>query len=273
MPTFDPYGMTDKLDDGGISAMAARLEARGNDPQFRAMLDDYLDALDPPSLKRVLEVGCGTGIAARTLASRPDFAGHIDASDLGPGLVDMARTLAEAEGCADRISFSVGNALQVKPEQPYDAVIAHTVISHVPDYRRFLAGLAGAAGRDGKVVLFDGDYASTVFAAEREEDGVALANAVIHGIVTNPSIMRQMPRLAAELGMDVTHCRAHILSEVGAAGFFTSLFNSLRVLVPKSGLADQAAIDGWIDQQIAYSRTGTFFGSMTYYSYILRPRG
>ena len=141
MATVDPYSVTDQLDQSAIESITTRLEARGNNTFFQKMLDDYLNALDPARLGRVLEVGCGTGVATRALAQHPQFSGHIDASDLSGDLVAAARDLAEKAGCADRITFATGDALALEVEGQYDAVIAHTVVSHVPDYRSFLAAL------------------------------------------------------------------------------------------------------------------------------------
>jgi cyclopropane fatty-acyl-phospholipid synthase-like methyltransferase len=71
--TFDPYNRTHELNAAATSAIATRLERRGEDPFFVQMLDDYLDAMEVQNARFVLDVGCGTGGAARRLASRPVF--------------------------------------------------------------------------------------------------------------------------------------------------------------------------------------------------------
>lgn len=271
MANADPYGVTDRLDENSIAAIIARLEARGRDPFFLRMLDEYLDALRPADLGRVLEVGCGTGVVARRLAARPEFGGHVDASDLSPDLIAAARSFAEEEGAAGRISFSAGDALALAGQRPYQTVIAHTVISHVADFRGFLAAMRRAVAPDGWVVIFDGDYASITFGAADPADGAAFADATIRGIITNPAIMRQMPHLAAEAGFEVERSFAYLLSEIGAMTFFASLLPTLRVLLPKAGVADEATVNGWVEQQQAYSEAGRFFGAINFYTFMLKP--
>jgi ubiquinone/menaquinone biosynthesis C-methylase UbiE len=272
MPKLDPYSMTDRLDETAISAIVTRLEARGELPFFRMMLDEYLDALEPSRLNRVLEVGCGTGVAARALARHPAFLGHIDASDLSADLIAAAQRLAEDDGCADRITFSVGDARTLSNSEAYDAVIAHTVISHVPDYQALLSSLFRAVAPAGKVVLFDGDFSSITLGAENPTDGEALSNALIEGLVTNPMIMRQVPWLASANGFEIARSFAYLMSEIGTAGFFADGFPSYPVLLAKSGVTDQATAQAWVDQQRAYSEAGTFFGAINFYTYILQPK-
>lgn len=272
MTKLDPYSITNKLDATAIGAITTRLETRGENLYFQKMLADYLDALEPANLQRVLEVGCGTGVATRALARHPAFRGHISASDLSAELVETARRLAENAGCADRITFSTGDALALESDEKYDAVIAHTVASHVPDYRRFIAGLVKSVADTGTIAIFDGDYASITLGAESPDDGAAISGAIVGGIITNPTIMRQMPWLAKEQGLQVKRSFSYVLSEIGTARFFADMFPSLPVLLPRAGIADEEQVKKWVDQQMAFSSEGTFFGSINFYTYLLAPR-
>jgi hypothetical protein len=53
---FDPYNRTHELNEAATSAIAMRLESRGEDPFFVQMLDDYLDEMDVASLSLVLDI-------------------------------------------------------------------------------------------------------------------------------------------------------------------------------------------------------------------------
>ena len=100
---FDPYNRTGEISEAALTAMADRLESRGRDPAFLAMLDDYLGAMDAGRLSLVLDVGCGTGVVARRLARLGAFAGRIVGIDRSPDLMAVARQQAASEGLADRI--------------------------------------------------------------------------------------------------------------------------------------------------------------------------
>ena len=75
MPTFDVYGVTDTLPEPILDIIVTRLEARGQHPTFQRMLHEYLEAMDIDQAATVLDLGCGTGVAARAIAARPGFAG------------------------------------------------------------------------------------------------------------------------------------------------------------------------------------------------------
>jgi predicted TPR repeat methyltransferase len=69
----DLLGMTDKLEVPLLEVLVTRLEARGNHPFFAKMLQEYLDAMEIDSAGLVLDMGCGTGVAARQIARRAGF--------------------------------------------------------------------------------------------------------------------------------------------------------------------------------------------------------
>jgi predicted TPR repeat methyltransferase len=73
MGALDPFRMTDKLEDPLLEVMVSWLEVRGKHWFFQKALRDYLDAMDIDSAETVLDLGCGTGVAARTIARRAFF--------------------------------------------------------------------------------------------------------------------------------------------------------------------------------------------------------
>src|SRR4029079_2593868 len=97
------------------------------------MLQQYVDAMRIDSAETVLDLGCGTGVAARAIARRPGFHGRVTGIDLSPYFVASAQRLAEAENIA-RIDFRVGDSQSLSlPDAGFDAVVVHTLISHVND--------------------------------------------------------------------------------------------------------------------------------------------
>ena len=80
MNARDPYATTDWVDDTVLQAIVTRLEARRNHPLFARMMRDYLDAMHIDTAATVLDMGCGTGVVARTIATRLGFAGTVAAT-------------------------------------------------------------------------------------------------------------------------------------------------------------------------------------------------
>ena len=98
--------------------------------------DTYLKKDD-----RVLEVGCGTGSTA--IYHAPKVA-HIDATDISPKMIEIARDKAAAAGIKN-VSFNVSSidALNVSAGS-YDVVLAHSILHLVEDVPGALRKLRAA---------------------------------------------------------------------------------------------------------------------------------
>jgi len=131
---FDVYGNTDQLDEPILEVMATRLEARYARPEFQRMMVEYLELMRIDQADTVLDVGCGTGVAARYIAGRPNFTGRVTAVDISDHLLENGRRLAQEQGIDSYIDFRQGDSRRLNlPDNSFDAVVAHTLISHVDD--------------------------------------------------------------------------------------------------------------------------------------------
>ena len=269
MATVDVYAITDKLDDTLLQVLAARLEARGQHPRFQAMLTEYLDAMNIDTARNILDIGCGTGVAARTIARRKGFTGIVTGIDISAGLVQVAERLSTTEGVSEQIQFVVGDTRRLDiPDEAFDAVVAHTIVSHVDDPLLVIKQAARVVRCGGKVGIFDGDYASITFDHPNPDKGKYYDEALISAIVSSPRVMRQMPRLLSEAGLEFVASFQHVLAEIGNADFWLSALESFRKLIPKAGAMSEEETAGWVDGLLEDSRNGVFFGACNYYSYI-----
>jgi ubiquinone/menaquinone biosynthesis C-methylase UbiE len=271
MACIDPFGRTDKLDDNMLAALVTRFEARGKNPRFAKMLGDYLDAMSIDRTARVLDMGCGTGLAARAVACRDDFAGHVTGVDLSPYLVAAARRLATEEKLAEHLEFLAGDARTLNfVDGSFDAVIAHTLLSHVEDPLAVLMEAARVVRPGGMVGVFDGDYASLTFDHADPVKGKAYDEALISALVTNPRVMRQLPRLLRAAGLELVTSASYVLSEIGKADFWASAVDAYRKLVVKAGVMTEHEANAWAAALHGDSDAGIFFGSSNYYAYVAR---
>jgi ubiquinone/menaquinone biosynthesis C-methylase UbiE len=275
MTSIDPFGRTDKLDDNMLAALVTRFEARGKNPQFSKMLSDYLDAMSIPPAARVLDMGCGTGLAARAIARRTGFSGRITGVDLSPYLVSAAKRLASEEGLAERLEFCAGDVRRLDfADGTFDALVAHTLLSHVDDPLSALKEAARVVKHGGMIGIFDGDYASLTFDHADPMKGKAYDEALISALVTNPRVMRQLPRLLRAAGLELVTSFGYALSEIGKANFWTSAIEAYRKLVVKAGEMTEDEANDWAADLRDDSNAGTFFGSSNYYAYVARrPSG
>ncbi len=134
MSTRDIFQSISDLGSDAIQKIVDRLEYRGGDPTFVRMRETYLGRMGLEPNARVLDLGCGTGVVSRALAQREGFTGAVVGIDFSDALIDAARRLAGEKGLDDRIEFRVGDSHALEdPDDSYDVVIAHTLISHVVD--------------------------------------------------------------------------------------------------------------------------------------------
>jgi ubiquinone/menaquinone biosynthesis C-methylase UbiE len=269
----DPFGRTDRLEPAMLDALVVRFEARGKHPRFAAMLQEYLAAMNLPDSASVLDIGCGTGLAARAIARKPGFRGKVVGLDLSPHLVAAAKRLAGGEGIGERVEFRVGDVRRLDfGAGSFDAVVAHTLLSHVEDPLSVLKEAARVLKPGGTIGIFDGDYASLTFGHADPAKGKANDETVIGALVTNPRVMRQMPRLLSAAGFDLATSFPHVLSEVGGATFWASAIEAYRKLLPKSGKMSGEEADAWAAELRKDSEAGVFFGSSNYYAYVAGRR-
>jgi len=271
MGPLDPYRITDKLEDPLLDVMVSRLEVRGKHWFFQKVLREYLDAMDIDSASTVLDIGCGTAVAARTIARRANFSGRITGIDLSPYLVKAAKRLADEEGLGDRVEFRSGDTRDLDiPDGSFDAVVAHTLVSHVQEALTVLKEAVRVVKPGGLIVIFDGDYASMTFALDDPVQSRRYNEALISAVVTSPRVMRQMPRLIQQAGLEMVRMIPYTMVEVGKGDFWLSGIDSFEKLAPKSGAMTEEEATGWANALHKASDEGVFFGASNYYTYIAR---
>jgi ubiquinone/menaquinone biosynthesis C-methylase UbiE len=112
---------------------------------YHRMLDDLELRICAPLAtgRRVLEVGCGTGLILRRIAQHADNAWGVD---LSPGMVRVAkqRGLQVVLGSATDLPFA---------DESFDLVCSFKVLAHVPDIGRALSEIARVTRPGGQMVL------------------------------------------------------------------------------------------------------------------------
>lgn len=106
------------------------LHARG-----RSAIRDLADLADIRPRTRVLDVGCGIGGAARTLAAEYDC--RVTGIDLTSAYIHAGRILVDLVGLSDSVSLHVSNALDLPfDDDSFDVIWMQHVSMNVPDKRR-----------------------------------------------------------------------------------------------------------------------------------------
>ena len=252
-----------------LEMIAGVLELRASIPQQQDMLRTYLRDIDFPAGARVLEVGCGTGPVARVLATWPNIS-EVVGVDPSPYLIEKARSLASG---AVNLVFEVGDGKALGfPEASFDAVILHTVLSHVPGPEAVLAEAHRVLRAGGWLGICDGDFSTATLATADLDPLESCVQAFVEGFVNDRWMVRRMSGLTAKIGFDVAPLRSY--------GLVETLKPGLTLTWVDRG-ADLLAGRGQIGSELAASlkaeakrraESNTFFGYMAYASMVGRKR-
>ena len=254
-----------------LETIAARLEFRGTDDGYARRSQAYFRRLPLAHARRILALGCGTGVEVRALRRRtgPDTA--IIGLDHSPSLIDAARRLTLEEGLSDNVTYRVADAHHAPyGDDEFDIVILHTLISHVDDPLQVLREARRLVRPGGTVAVFDGDYASMTFAYPDHALATSIEEKLIELIVANPRIMRDLPRLLRETGLELVEAEGTLYANIGSGRFWVGATESYGVLLARSGLLPQELVDDWRAFQVRSAADNTFFGASNYYTYLTR---
>jgi ubiquinone/menaquinone biosynthesis C-methylase UbiE len=267
----DIFRLAPSMDATVLETIAARLEFRGTDEGYARRSQAYLPRLPLAHARRILALGCGTGIEVRALRrlTRPDTA--IIGLDHSPALIDAARRLTTQEGLAGNVTYQVGDAHHAPyGDAEFDIVTLHTLISHVEDPLQVLGEARRLVRPGGTVAVFDGDYASLTFAYPDHALARTVEEKLIELIVANPRIMRDLPRLLQETGLELVEADGTLYANIGSSRFWVGAAESYGVLLARSGLLAPALVDDWQAFQARSVTENTFFGASNYYTYLTR---
>jgi ubiquinone/menaquinone biosynthesis C-methylase UbiE len=254
-----------------LETIATRLEFRGTDEGYARLSQAYLPRLPVAQARRILALGCGTGIEARALRrlTKPDTS--IVGLDHSPVLIDNARRLTADEGLSDNVTYEVGDAHHTPYDDgEFDIVTLHTLISHVEDPGQVLREARRIVRPGGTIAVFDGDYASLTFAYPDHALAKTIEEKLMQLIVANPRIMRDMPRLLREAGLELVEPDGALYANIGSGSFWPSAAESYSVLLARTGLLPQAVVDDWRGFQVRSVADNTFFGASNYFTYLTR---
>jgi ubiquinone/menaquinone biosynthesis C-methylase UbiE len=144
------------------------------------------------------------------------------------------------------------------------------LVSHVDDPLATLMEAARVVKPGGIVGIFDGGYASTAFGHEDSAKSQTYDEAIINAVVTNPRVMRQMPRMLRAARLERVAAFPHVLADIGKANFWQPAIALFRQLIPTAGQMTEEDTNTMIDALLNASKKGVFFGVSNFYSYIAK---
>jgi SAM-dependent methyltransferase len=247
------------LDDKQAREHAARLELRAGADSEVAARDEYVRLLGVAPGEHALDVGCGSGAVTRTLARRVMPGGRAVGVDTSPALLKIARELASEAGLGAIIEFKEGDCRALPfPDASFDAVVAATTLSHVPDAGRALREMVRVTRPGGRVGVFDIDGDMTLFAhPERELTRRIVAAFSDQGWV-NGWLVRGLPTLFADLG--IVNVRTQGFMPLESEGYYANRAERSAEVAVQTGAITSGEQARWLQALRAEIAAKRFFG-------------
>jgi hypothetical protein len=120
------------------------------------------------------------------------------------------------------------------------------------------------------VAVFDGDYASLTFAHPDPDLAKHVDETLLEVLVNNPRVMRDLPRLLREAGLELVDASSHAYADIGTGGYFANFVEAFAPLLAGSGLLPDEDVARWRAWQAQALAEGTFFGASNFYAYLAR---
>jgi SAM-dependent methyltransferase len=249
------------LSDAEARQQAARLELRARAEDESAAREEYLGLLGLSQGERVLDVGCGSGVVTRAIAQRVGPGGTVVGIDSSPALVALAREYADAAQRGTRIEWRVGDCRALPfADASFDAVIAATVLAHVPGAEAAVAEMVRVTRPGGRVAVFDFDGDGFLFAhPDRQRTRRIVAAQCDHGAV-NGHLIREMPGLLSGLGVRNVKAKAFMPLERDPEGFYADFARRAARTAARVGAISDEELSAWLEQLDDVLRAGRFVG-------------
>ncbi len=230
-------------------------------PFFAECKRESYDLLGASPGRRILEVGCGLGDDAATLAKLVAPGGSVVAIDGSQSMIEAARE--RHSGVAD-LSFDVADAAQLPfADASFDGCRIDRVLQHIADPQQAIVEMVRVLRPGGMLVAYDNDWETlTVDSADSSMTRIVL-NAWCDRF---PSgwIGRQLVPLFLEAGLGdvVAYPKTLVLRELDVADQLYRFFSTAQGLV-MTRTVNRDDAERWADGLRTADAEGRFFTSYT----------
>jgi 2-polyprenyl-3-methyl-5-hydroxy-6-metoxy-1,4-benzoquinol methylase len=246
--------------------MAAALEARAGSPDQLQVNGALLDRLAPLAGERILEVGCGSGVLCRQVASEVAPGGRITGVDISPEFLRLAQDYAAGGDASSCMQWSAGQA-EALPFQDasFDGAFAARLLLHVPHPQAVLNELARVVRPGGRVVVMDWDFDTVaVDHSDRELTRRLIHWRCDHHGGNNWSGRQLWGRMVAAGLLNVKAAPLVSVARGENDSLTLSLFRAAQVARDGGAIAPEE-YEAWVAELKSSLGDGSYFASIVYF--------
>jgi SAM-dependent methyltransferase len=229
------------------------------------------ETLKPRPGNRILDVGCGEGLAEVSIGRLHISQVRLTGVDLYPSKVAEARRVTRSHN--QRVDFIAGDACRLPlASASFDSIFCVAVLQHVTDVPAAVAEIARVARPSGRIVAVEPDNSarylySSVPSGERAFAASSAFFAAVSAEAgeTDGTIGPKLPSLFAAQGVDVTDVRLFPVSHSQLGAPSADVWSSRRAAVTRArgsvtGDAARRAGAAYVDALASYEREATAAG-------------
>jgi len=205
----------------------------------------------------VVDVGCGTGTAARELASRVERVVGVDVSET---MIEVAR---ERTGDRTDVHFEVADASSLPlGDRSVDGYRAERLFQHLADPAAAISEARRVLRPGGQICVIDQDWDTLIFATDDVET-TRQVTAAMADSVAGGTAARNLAAVLDGAGFTEVTVRADatVSRDSGSYGFVSDLAADMAAA---SGRVDRQSVDLWRADQRARARNDTWLVSFTF---------
>lgn len=216
---------------------------------------------------RILDVGCGPGFYCFELLGDIGVDGSVVGVDASEAMLKLAA--ARCAGC-DNVELLVGDALSLPVEDAsFDAAVCVQVLEYVTDVAAALREMHRALRPDGRLVVWDVDWATLSIWSE----DLARMERVLRAWdehLAHPSLPRTLAPKMAEAGFTDVRMDAYAFATIDGdprCDYSAAVLPTIRAFVAGLGALTDEESEAWLEEQRQLGRLGEFYASVTQFCF------
>ena len=266
MPPKSLWSSTSQIDSTKAREMAEYFESRSRYKDQKKVNYALKDLLNPKNGERFLDVGCGTGILTRLIASNLFPNGSITGIDISTHFVEIARNSVQDLKYGSIIKFDIGDAEHLPySDQYFDTAFATRLLLYIHNPQQAVKEIKRVVKENGTIVLADWDFDTLAV----DHSNRQITRKIIHWRTDNKDgnnwSGRQLYRSLKEQNLKDIVIKPEITIAIDQDNSLThSIFNAASGAL-KANIITEIQYESWISELKKRLQEGTFFASIIYY--------